>query len=69
MTHRVLAALAALLAAAALAGCDGSAEAPKEGSGSVQTFTVSLPDGRSVLCVSEKRGCSGGLSCDWSNAS
>lgn len=35
---------------------------------SIKTHTVNLPDGRNVLCVFEKDGYGGGLSCDWSNA-
>ncbi len=67
----VLGALALVLAAAAalLMSDQSAAEKPKNGSGNVRVFTVNLPDERSVLCVSEKRGHSGGISCDWSNAS
>lgn len=62
-------ALAFAVAAALLMGDQSTAEKPKTDSGDVRVFTVNLPDERSVLCVSEKRGRSGGLSCDWSNAS
>ena len=40
----------------------------QSGGSSINVFEVELPDGRTVQCVSEKRGYSGGLSCDWDNA-
>jgi hypothetical protein len=33
--------------------------------GQIEIHNVKLPDGRSVICVSNKRGYSGGISCDW----
>lgn len=38
-------------------------------SANVEVFTVTLPDGREVLCVWRKAYRAGGLSCDWENAS
>lgn len=62
-------ALAFAAIVALLMSNQSAAEKPGTGSGDVRVFTVNLPDERSVLCVSEKRGHSGGISCDWSNAS
>lgn len=43
-------------------------DAAKGTTGLVASWTVKLPDGRSVVCVSWKGGYAGGVSCDWSNA-
>jgi len=57
-----------------LTGCapqTGSSEplTPRDGGlVNVKVGYVELPDGRTVLCVSDKRGASGGLSCDWDSA-
>lgn len=51
-----------------LGGCAASTnDNPSQGTGnSVSVHRVSLPDGRSVLCVWERASIdSGGLSCDW----
>ncbi|QFG14115.1 hypothetical protein I5G97_gp039 [Mycobacterium phage Curiosium] len=59
----------ACILAMMLTGCssptvaaDGTGSAP----GEVTVHYVDLPDGRKVLCVFEKDGYGGGLSCDWS---
>jgi len=82
---RIRLALALLAIPLLLTGCTfqtGSSELPipSDGElGDVKVGYVELPDGRSVLCVSEQRGYSGGLvseqrgysgglSCDWDGA-
>lgn len=66
------------LFALALTGCAESSQpsptapADSDGSiskiGSVQSDYIKLPDGRTVLCVSNWEASHGGLSCDWDNA-
>ncbi|BCI54974.1 hypothetical protein NIIDNTM18_42520 [Mycolicibacterium litorale] len=63
---RVLAVLCA--ATVLLAGCSGQDDEGNERPGSVKPHYVDLPDGRKVLCVWEKSGYGGGLSCDWGKA-
>jgi hypothetical protein len=64
MSPAAMAAAAAALAFL-LTGCGGQDSDGNERPGSVQPHTVDLPDGRSVLCVWEKQGYGGGVSCDW----
>lgn len=47
-----------------LTGCGGVPNI----SSSVNARWYDPPDGRQVLCIFEKRGYGGGLSCDWENA-
>jgi hypothetical protein len=59
-----------VLAAATLTGCatSGNTDEARQNDneiGGVRTSYVELPDGRTVLCVSNKQGYAGGLSCDW----
>jgi hypothetical protein len=59
------AAAAALLLTACGSGHDAEGhERPR----TVQPHYVDLPDGRRVLCVWEKQGYGGGVSCDWGKA-
>jgi len=60
--------LAAVLAAGMLTGCGGTDAEGNERPGNVEPHYVDLPDGRTVMCVWEKSGYSGGLSCDWAGA-
>lgn len=59
-----------LTGCSAFSGADGNTAQPDGGRHpeTVWPHTVILPDGRHVLCVFEKQGYGGGLSCDWSNA-
>ncbi|AXC35812.1 membrane protein [Mycobacterium phage Beezoo] len=52
-----------------LTGCSGTdQETGNDIPSWIAPHTVNLPDGRKVLCVWEKDGYGGGLSCDWSRA-
>lgn len=66
-----------VVAATLLVGCaDGGSStttAPKEPANNRSGATISqtyveLEDGRTVLCLTSKEGYSGGISCDWDNA-
>lgn len=60
------------LGLAVLAACGSVNPAPAPSANGndsdIYIYDVNLPDGRNVVCVSNKRGYSGGISCDWSNA-
>jgi hypothetical protein len=59
---------AALLAVAALAGCDKYVPPPADEYTDVTerfaVYTVPMPDGRQIPCIRDTRS-AGGLSCDW----
>lgn len=76
---KIIVSIVAITLAFTLGACDSQTNEEgvvqpnqEQGSGSINVFEVELPDGRTVLCVSERvserRGGSGGLSCDWDNA-
>lgn len=50
-----------------LASCG---KAKTEGGGDLKAYNVPLPDGKTVVCVSDVYDLSsgGGISCDWANA-
>ncbi|AEK08029.1 hypothetical protein ANAYA_70 [Mycobacterium phage Anaya] len=58
-----------VILALTLTGCSGT---DQETGNTVPSWiaphSVDLPDGRRVLCVWEKDGYGGGLSCDWGRA-
>lgn len=62
--------LAATLAAAALllTACAGTDAHGNKTPADVAPHYVDLPDERTVLCIWEGFGNSGGLSCDWAHA-
>lgn len=69
---RIVAALMAGAVALGAAGCgldDGSPSDPGDGTnGYVEVFTVAMPDGARLPCVSWRSGYAGGMSCDWEGA-
>lgn len=62
---RVWKSAVAAVGAVLVAGCGGVDSQGNETPGHVRPHYVSLPDGSEVLCVFEKAGYGGGLSCDW----
>ncbi|BBC53860.1 hypotheical protein [Mycobacterium phage PP] len=60
--------IAAAALAAVLTGCGGTDAEGNSAPGEIKPHYVNLPDNRQVLCVWEKSGYGGGLSCDWSTA-
>lgn len=71
MKRITLAVFSIALATITLTGCANGTETPNTANVSdreivgVRTSYVELPDGRTVLCVSNHQGYAGGLSCDW----
>lgn len=71
MKSKAIATLALILTLAGCAPVEGDATQPHSDHNYpeiVWPHTVTLPDGRHVLCVFEKSGYGGGVSCDWVNA-
>lgn len=60
--------LTVLAVAATVSGCAGNDHEGNTTPGIVWTHYVDLPHGGHVLCVWEKDGYGGGLSCDWQGA-
>lgn len=58
-------ALPLLAAVLVLAGCSGPASAPGSAVYGYYADTVTLPDGREVICVAVSQG---GVACDWDHA-
>lgn len=69
MKRRALAVGVVLAAGLALAACAPTPQTdPGEAAGKLKAWTVVLPDGRSVVCVSSTDYRSG-VDCDWEAAS
>jgi len=65
MKKKLALALSLLAVASVLAGCSGPASAPGSAAYGYYADTVTLPDGREVVCVAVSQG---GVACDWEHA-